>query len=147
MFIRHLHIKRGITFCCFYVVRAWTQRHISFWTNAIKAILPKLWMERIQRIFQGEGSLCVQCFESVRLKFSSWCSLSKSFKGFSIQDINCGWESLIVPFSIALSLTLCLLLILIFFYTWVSRTSLHTPRLISRDNSSHPTIFGCQGKS
>ena len=61
---------------------------LHFWINAVKAILSKIWLERNLRVFHNTTSSWSSRFESAHLNASSWCSLSKAFKDFSIQDIS-----------------------------------------------------------
>jgi len=67
------------------------------WSNAVKAILSEIWLERNQRVFHDKASPWFVRFETARLNASSWCSLSKKFEDFFIQDISINWKAFIFP--------------------------------------------------
>ncbi|XP_038880890.1 Golgi SNAP receptor complex member 1-2-like isoform X2 [Benincasa hispida] len=50
----------------------------QLWSNAVKAILTEIWLERNQRVFQDKSLLWMDPFEIT--KIASWSSLSKEFK-------------------------------------------------------------------
>ena len=56
-----------------------------------------LWFERNQRVFHNKASPWSVRFEIARLNASSWCSLSKTFEDFSIQDISINCKAFIFP--------------------------------------------------
>lgn len=74
----------------------WAQKPILLWFNAVKGLLHELWNGRNQFIPRFLSLLFVVFWFS--LKVLSWCTLSESFKGYSIQDLNRSWKSFIVPF-------------------------------------------------
>lgn len=62
--------------------------------NVVKALLTNLWFERNQRVFHDKETPWIRCLESARLNASSWCSLSKAFVDYSIQEISLNWQAL-----------------------------------------------------
>ena len=66
------------------------------WCNAVKAILVELWLERNQRVFHNKASLWFDRYEFDRLNASSWYSLRKQFKDFSMQDILLNWQQVFI---------------------------------------------------
>ena len=67
------------------------------WCNAVKAILAEIWFKRNQRVFHNKSSSCQNRYELARLNASSWCSLSKQFNDYSLQDIVLNWQAFILP--------------------------------------------------
>ena len=57
------------------------------WVNAVKALLVEVWFERNQRVFHDKHSTWMERYDSVRLRASSWCSLSKYFQDYSLQPL------------------------------------------------------------
>lgn len=53
----------------------------------VKAILSKIWLEHNQRDFHNKPIDWTDRFSSAQLLASTWCSQSKSFADYSIQDI------------------------------------------------------------
>ena len=62
------------------------------WFNVVKALLSNLWFERNQQIFNDRATLW-QDRESARLNASSWCSISKFFEEYLVQDLSLNWSS------------------------------------------------------
>lgn len=67
------------------------------WANTIKDLLAKIWFERNQSMFHDKQLGWMDCFEVAVLKAPSWCTLSKLFKDFSIQDLYLNWHAFIFP--------------------------------------------------
>lgn len=67
------------------------------WSNAVKALLSKLWFERNQQVFHDKASSWLDHFEFARLNASSWCTLSRAFDEYSIQEFNLNWHAFISP--------------------------------------------------
>ena len=67
------------------------------WVNAVKALLTEIWFERNQRTFNDRVSAWEDRFEFARLNASSWCTMSKTFEDYSIQELTLNWRAFIFP--------------------------------------------------
>lgn len=65
------------------------------WINAVKALLSEIWFEGNQRVFNDKASNWEDQFEQARVNASSWCTLSKAFKDYSIQEFVLNWRAFI----------------------------------------------------
>ena len=69
------------------------------WVNAVKALLVEIRFERNQRVFHDKPSTWMERYDSVRLSAPSWCSLSKYFQDYSLQEMLLNWPAFIAsPF-------------------------------------------------
>lgn len=57
------------------------------WANAVKALLAEIWFEQNHGIFHDRKLGWLDRYEVARLNASSWCTLTKPFRDFSIQDL------------------------------------------------------------
>lgn len=73
------------------------------WSNAVKALLSKIWFECNQRVFHDKSLPWSAHLDSTRLLASTWCSLSKDFSNYSIQDISLNWNTYIFSIYVILS--------------------------------------------
>lgn len=69
------------------------------WSNAVKVMLVEIWFERNQQVFNDKASPWFVRFEIAQLNASSWCTLSRTFEDFSMQDLNLNWQAFIFPVS------------------------------------------------
>lgn len=65
----------------------------TLWYNAVKALLFEIWFERNQRVFHYKATPWLERFKIARLNASTWCTQSRSFVDFSIQDIVLNWRT------------------------------------------------------
>lgn len=93
-------------------------------------------LEMKLNLFSGGACSHFATFELTLLKSSSWCSFTKEFKGFSIQDINRSWENFIVSYrsfivlfifpyvsSVTVVAWICFFMFCVFFFFFVNIVS------------------------
>ena len=63
----------------------------------VKALLAELWLEENQRTFQDKELGWLGHFDSAARNTFAWCSLSKDFEVYSIQELCLNWRAFIFP--------------------------------------------------
>ena len=66
----------------------------SLWVYVVKSLSAELWFERNQRVYHDKSFVWLDRFEVTRKNASSWCSFSKPFESYCIQEIYSNWRVL-----------------------------------------------------
>lgn len=87
---------------CFYFKNKKIKKAFCLWVNAIKLFYQRYGSWGINAFFRTFCFILVR-LESACLKSSLWCSLSKKFVGYSIQEIYCSWDALYFLISLVIA--------------------------------------------